>query len=248
MAVAPMPLPDISLIHDRYLALNLLAREHFAGTLAGRLLLRLEFDPNGIAVAIAASVAGAATLCLDADAEALRQGLRSGFCDFVVANLDEALRILKNEIRRGLPVCVCLSADPVACADAIAERGVQPDLLSLDGSATPGAQQLLERGVLRLADDAEPEAGTSLLRWSVAADAARTMPRIAAIASESLDSDNASTPARWRWLGISPRYLGRAFGSRQCVRMSPGEAKTFVERLRAEVPSATVGNKGDPAA
>jgi Urocanase Rossmann-like domain len=235
-----MPLPDISLIHDRYLALSRVAREPVAETLAGRLLLRFGFDAEGVAVAIAASVAGAATLCVDADAEALRQGLRAGLCDFVVANLDEALRILKNEIRRGRPVAVCLSADPVVCAEAMAERGVQPDLLSLDGAATLGAQRMLERGAVRLADDVEADPGTSLLRWSVATDAARTMPRIAALAADSLDSADARTGARRRWLEAAPRFLGRAFGGGQCVRMTPGEAKAFMERVRAEVPAAMV--------
>jgi Urocanase Rossmann-like domain len=223
-----------------------MAREPLAASLAGRLLLRLGFDADGVAVAIAASVAGAATLCVDADAETLRQGLRAGVCDFVVANPDEALRILKNEIRRGLPVAVCLSADPAACAEALAERGVQPDLLSLQEATPQGAMRMLERGALRLANDAEPEAGTSLLRWSVAADGARAMPRIAAIATDSLDSGDASTPARQRWLEVSPRYLGRAFGWRQCVRMTPGEAKIFVERVRAEIPAATVESEEKP--
>jgi urocanate hydratase len=242
-----MPLPDIAHIHDRYLALSLTSRENFAGTLAGRLLLRLGFDAEGIAVTIAASVAGAATLCVDADAEALRQGLRAGLCDFVVANLDEALRILKNELRRGLPVAVCLSADPEMCTEAMAERGVQPELLSFDGPAARGVQQMLERGALRPEEEAEPDPETSLLRWSVASDAARTMPRLALIAAETLEHASAGTPARRRWLEVSPRYLGRVFGWRQCVRMTPGEAKAFVERARATIPAATIERDGEPA-
>ena len=243
-----MPLPNLSLIHDRYLALSRSARKPDSATLAGQLLLRLGFDAEGVAVAIAASVAGAATLCVDADAEALRAGLRAGLCDFVVAHLDEALRILKNEVRRGLPVAVCLSAEPEACAAAMAERGVQPDLLSLAGAVTAGAKAMLEHGALPLSGDAEPEPGTSLLRWSVAEDAARTMPRIAAIAVECLDLAVASTPARRRWLEVSPRYLGRAFGWRQCVRMTPEETTAFVARVRVEIPAAAVESDDVPAA
>jgi hypothetical protein len=244
-----MPLPDISLIHDRYLALCLTAREHFGETLAGKLLLRTPFDAEGAAMAIAASVAGAATLCVDADTEALRQGLRSGLCDFVVAHLDEALRILKNEIRRGLPVSVCLSANPEECVEAMAERGVQPDLLALAaGEMMRGAQLMVECGALRLAGGPEPEAGTSLLRWSVTVDPARTMPRVAAITMECLDPANATTPARRRWIDLSPRYLGRAFARQQCVRMTPGEAAAFEVQVRAAAPAVTIGREGDPPA
>jgi hypothetical protein len=244
-----MPLPDISLIHDRYLTLSRRSHERFGGIPGGKLLLRARFDAEGIAVAIAASVAGAVTLCVDADAEALRQGLRAGLCDFVVANLDEALRILKNEVRRRLPVSVCLSADPEACTAELAERGVQPDLLSLDAAESmPGAQLMLDRGALLLADAGIAGAGTSLLRWSVAADAARMMPRIATIAAEVLHNENAGTPVRRRWLEVSPRYLGRAFGWQQCLRMKPPEAAAFVERVRAMVPEAKIERDGKPAA
>jgi hypothetical protein len=243
-----MPLPDISLIHNRYLAVSRKSHERFGGIPAGKLLLRARFDAEGIAVAVAASVAGAVTLCVDADAETLRQGLRAGLCDFVVGKLDEALRILKNEIRRGLPVSVCLSADPGVCTAEMAERGVQPDLLSLNAAESmPGAQLMLERGALLLADAGNAEAGTSLLRWSVAADAARAMPRIATIAVEILDSENAGTPARRRWLEVSPRYLGRAFGWQQCLRMTPPEAAAFVERVGAMVPAAKIERDGKPA-
>ena len=235
-----MPLPDISLVHERYLALSRSARASLGGTLAGKFLLRLAFDAEGVAAAVAASVAGAATLCVDADAETLRAGLRAGLCDFVVANLDEALRILKNEIRRGLPVAVCLTASPESCAGEMAERGVQPDLLSLDGPVFAGAQRMLDRGALPLSIDAAPLPETSLLRWSVATDAARAMPRIAALASESLDGNLEHSPARRQWLELSPRYLGRAFGWQQCVRMTATESTRFVERVQKQVPAATV--------
>jgi hypothetical protein len=243
-----MPLPELSLLHDRYLALSRMARERFAGRLAGRLLLRCGFDASGVAVAIAASIAGAATLCVDGDAEALRQGLRAGLCDFVVANLDEALRILKNEVRRGLPICVCLTAEPGACVQEMAERGVQPDLLSLDSQEMrSGTQPMLERGAILLPGNDMPEAGTTLLTWSVTGDAARAMPRMATMAAESLDDTRADTPARRRWLELSPRYLGRSFGGRQCLRMTPAEASTFADSVRAAVPAAALEVSGEPA-
>jgi hypothetical protein len=246
MAFAPMPLPDIAVVHDRYLALRRESHAAFGETLAGRLLLRLGFEATGIATAIAASVAGAATLCVDADAEVLRQGMRAGLCDFLVGNLDEALRILKNEIRRGLPVSVCLTADPKTCTESMAERGVQPDLLSLPETETPaGVQKMLERGARRLNNAAKPDTGTLLVCWSAETDAARTMPRIAAIAAEALQ--NTSTSARKRWLEVSPRYLGRAFGWRQCLRMTPSEAEAFAERVRLAIPAARIERQSEEA-
>src|SRR5271155_5872297 len=108
-----------------------LANERFQGELGGKLLLFGRLDADGAAVALAANISGAATLGVDADSERLRQGIRRGFCDFVVNNLDEALRILKNEIRKKRPVSVCLEGDLVATLQEAVERGLQPDLLAL---------------------------------------------------------------------------------------------------------------------
>jgi hypothetical protein len=71
------------------------------------------------------------------------------------------------------------------------------------------------------------------------------MPHLARIASDCLDSAGADTPARRRWLEQSPRYLGRAFGSRQCLRMTEAEIAAFLSRVRSEVPSATITRDGE---
>lgn len=233
-----MSLPELSRIHEQYLGLSRVAREQFGASLAGKLVLRTSFDAEGAAVAVAASVAGAASLCVDGNAEALRGGLRAGFCDFVVSTLDEALRILKNEIRRGLPVCVGLTAEPAACVAAMAERGVQPDLVSVD---EPASRVFVERGALVLGPG-ESDDGTSLLRWSVASDAARAMPRVARLAAEALDKKRADTAARQRWLELAPRYLGRSFAGRQCLRMTAGETAAFLARVGMEETSVRIGD------
>src|ERR1700744_693179 len=99
-----MHLPQLNAIHDQFLILSRIGQERFAGTFGGKLLLRGGLGPDGIAALVAASIGGAASLCVDEDPDRLREGLRSGFVDFVVANLDEALRILKTEIRLGRAV------------------------------------------------------------------------------------------------------------------------------------------------
>ncbi len=98
--------------------------------LGGRLLFAGEPDADGCRLLRAANIAGAASLAASADALALRRAMREGALDFVVTDLDEALRILKNEIRKRRPVAVGVSLAPAAIAREMAERGVQPDLLA----------------------------------------------------------------------------------------------------------------------
>lgn len=237
-----MDLPELTEIHDRFLSLSRIARERFGGTLGGKLLLRSGFDTAGIGVVIAASTVGAASLCIEPDAESLREGLRAGFVDFVVTNLDEAVRILKNELRRARPVSVGVTADPRMCIEAMIERGLQPDLIS----AVPQAQAvtLADRGAIILPENL-PDPATSLVEWSIAENPARAMPRIAQFAAESLDPARSDTPARRRWLEQSPRFLGRAFGPRQCLRMIEPEVDDFLTHAHSEFPSAKITRHGD---
>ena len=243
MAVARMLLPELSTIHEQFLALSRIAREQFSDSLAGKLLLRSQLDAEGTAAVVAASIAGAASLCVDADADRLREGLRAGFVDFVIGALDEALRILKNEIRRARAVSVGLTTAPGPGIDAMIERGLQPDLLS----AIPQHQAdvFLERGAASPPLPSSSEPGTSILEWLAVEEPARTMPRVAELASASLDPALADTPARLRWLAQSPRYLGRSFARQQCLRMTAGEIAVFTPQIHDAYSSVKITRDGE---
>lgn len=240
-----MLLPGLGEIHDQYLALARLAREpgspdtHVGEGLGGKLLLRVGFNADGISVLIAAGLAGAAALCVDLEPELLREGLRHGLCDFLVADLSEALRILKNEIRKRRAVSVCVAAHPEALLAEMVERGVQPDLLSVGPTSSPAARILRERGATPVPAAAlDPE--TALVEWSIATDAARAQPRLAQIAAEALDRRRQDTAARRHWLAAAPRRLGRSWAGRQCLRMTSAEADLFTQQARAAFPTVSI--------
>jgi urocanate hydratase len=238
-----LDLPSLGDIHDRYLALARLARDSGApagnGRFGGRLLVRVGFDADGIAVLIAAGLAGAAALCVDPDPEPLREGLRRGLCHFLVADLSEALRILKNEIRRQRAVSVCVAADPNMLLAEMAERGVQPDLLSVASSGSLPTAVFRERGAISL-PAAQPDSDTDRVEWSVESDAARILPRLAQLAAAALDEQREDTPARRHWLTYAPRWLGRSWAGRQCVRMTPAEAQAFTQQARQDFPALSL--------
>ncbi len=95
----------------------------------------------------AVSIAGGATLAIDADAAAVKAAMRRGELDFVVNTLDEALRALKNQVRQRRPLSVGLTADVDAALCEMVERGVLPDLL-LTG-AHQAAQPILQNESIR---------------------------------------------------------------------------------------------------
>jgi urocanate hydratase len=110
-------------------------RKHFQGDLAGKLIASGGMGGMGGAQPLAATLNGAAYLGIDVDPERIKRRVKSGYCDVMVNNLDEALRILKNAVRKREATSVGLVGN---CADVIPElarRGVVPDLLTDQTSA-----------------------------------------------------------------------------------------------------------------
>ena len=111
------------------------ADKHFGGDLTGKLIVSGGMGGMGGAQPLAATMTGASFLGIDVDPERIKKRLKSGYCDFMVNSLDEALRILKNSLRKKENVSVGLVGN---CADVIpefAERGVVPDILTYQTSA-----------------------------------------------------------------------------------------------------------------
>jgi len=111
------------------------AKKHFAGDLAGKLVVTGGMGGMGGAQPLAATMNGAAFLGVDVDPERIKRRVKTGYCDVMVTNLDEALRILKNAVRKREAVSVGLVGN---CADMIPElarRGVVPDVLTDQTSA-----------------------------------------------------------------------------------------------------------------
>ncbi|HWG18292.1 MAG TPA: hypothetical protein VN678_10540 [Acidobacteriaceae bacterium] len=94
----------------------------------GKLVLMCGTGREQRGASAAVSIAGGTSLAVDADASAMKAAQRSGYLDFVVNSLDEALRALKNEIRQKRPLSVGLIADVSAMLAEMDERGIQPDL------------------------------------------------------------------------------------------------------------------------
>jgi urocanate hydratase len=133
--------------------------KHFGGSLEGKLIVSGGMGGMGGAQPLAATMAGAAFLGIDVDPERIKKRLKTGYCDFMVTTLDEALRILKNAVRKKENVSVGLVGN---CADIIpelAERGVVPDILTDQTSAhdplngyVPNGMSLAEALELRKRD------------------------------------------------------------------------------------------------
>lgn len=205
--------------------------------LGGKLLYAGELDKPGRSLVVAANILGAASLTATADPAAQKQAVRDGVVDFLVTSLDEALRILKNEIRKCQAVAVCVGAAPEAVEREMRERGVRPDLLRPGAPAFTCCVGPHAQGA-RGSDASGPAKIPALVTWTVASAPSQWLPRLDAIALDCLQPD--AWPAR-RWLRFAPRYLGRPAHGMRLLYSDREFAASFIEQVRQRVGRAEIG-------
>lgn len=244
MASNPAPATSDSLqleAHGLYCALMRGAASVNAGcreaesNLGGKLLYAGELDARGRAMVIAGNVSGCATLAATAELTAQKLVIRDGVVDFVVTSLDEALRILKNEIRKCATVAVCVGAAPSGVEREMIERGVLPDLVLERQSGEQRDVPDFGSGTLKV-QLTVPDDGLAFVTWQVEQAPARWMAKLDAIALECFSSD-------WRarrWIRLSPRFSGRDAQPRRVLYCEQGSAKQIISRFAAHVQDGTI--------
>jgi len=111
------------------------ARRHFGGSLAGKLVVSGGMGGMGGAQPLAAVMNGACFLGIDVDPDRIRRRLDTGYCDRMERSLDSALAALGEAQARGEALSVGLAGN---CADVVPElarRGIVPDVLTDQTSA-----------------------------------------------------------------------------------------------------------------
>lgn len=195
--------------------------------LGGKLLYAGEPDESGCRLLRAANIAAAASLAAAEDAAVLRRAMREGVIDFVVNSLDEALRILKNEIRKRQTVAVGVSVAQPAIVQEMLERGVQPDLLAAHLPAAPELARLMAQGMQPI--EAQPmPSGVRLQIFPVPPAWAQPMAAFDALLLEFVGPQD---HANRRWVRLAPRYLGVAARRLRSLACDDKTAARLAERV-----------------
>jgi len=192
----------------------------------GALIIACSLCQQGGALALASNIAGAVCLSIENDPAKVKDALRSGSCDFIVNTLDEALRAMKNEVRKHLPLSVGLQANPTQVLQEILERGVAPELFTdLTGnSASPKAIQSFKStgalivhfdSTLPISDEASLDANATLKtfihdrQWLLHSFSFDTQAALRAFDAHALTLLPEDDLLRRRWLQAAPRILQR---------------------------------------
>lgn len=150
------------IVQGTYETLGAVARKHFGGTLAGRLVVTAGLGGMGGAQPLAATMLGAAILGVEVVEARIDKRIDTGYCDRKTHSLDEALKWLDAARSRGEPLSVGLVGNAADVIPALVERGVVPDVLTDQTSAhdmlngyIPAGMSVAQADALRKADPDE---------------------------------------------------------------------------------------------
>ncbi|MDT7688907.1 MAG: urocanate hydratase [Acidobacteriota bacterium] len=136
-----------------------MADRHFGGDLAGRLILSGGMGGMGGAQPLAATLGGAVFLGVEVERERIERRVRTGYCDRLALDLDEALSICADAVEQKRAVSVGLVGNCAEVLPEIVRRGVHVDAVTDQTSAhdplngyVPAGLSLEEAEELRRAD------------------------------------------------------------------------------------------------
>jgi urocanate hydratase len=137
--------------------------QHFgSGDLAGRTILTAGLGGMGGAQPLAATLAGAAILCIEVDSERIRRRLETRYLDEASESLDDALERVREAAREGRALSVGLLGNAAEIVPELARRGEAFDFVTDQTAAhdpltgyVPAGLDVEAADVLRVSDPDE---------------------------------------------------------------------------------------------
>jgi urocanate hydratase len=111
------------------------ARQHFGGTLEGRLVVTGGLGGMGGAQPLAATMNGAAFLGVDVDEQRIQRRVDTRYCDRLETDFDTALRLVEDARAKRQALSVGLVGNIAEVLPELSRRGVIPDVVTDQTSA-----------------------------------------------------------------------------------------------------------------
>ena len=149
------------IVQGTYETFGAVARRHFGGTLAGRLVVTAGLGGMGGAQPLAATMQGATTLAFDVDESRIDKRIATGYCDVKARSHDEGIRLAEDARAAGRALSVAVTMNAAPALEELVRRGVRVDVLTDQTSAhdmlrgyVPDAMTLDQAAALRSSDEA----------------------------------------------------------------------------------------------
>ena len=123
------------ILQGTYETLAELARQHFAGTLKGKLVLTGGMGGMGGAQPLAVTMNEGVVIDIEVDEQRIKRRLDSRYCDMMLKDLDEAIETALQAKEEGRAVSIGLLGNAADVVPEFARRGIVPDVLTDQTSA-----------------------------------------------------------------------------------------------------------------
>ena len=137
------------------------ARQHFGGSLKGKLVVTAGLGGMGGAQPLAITMNEGVALVVEVDPWRIKRRLDTGYCDMQARDLDHALQLVEDALAKGEPKSVAVLGNAAEIHPELVRRGVVPDLVTdqtsahdLLGGYVPAGLTLEEAYALR---DSDPD-------------------------------------------------------------------------------------------
>ena len=117
-------------LQSTYETLAECARQHFGGSLSGRLVLTAGLGAMGGAQPLAVSLLDGVALVCEVDPEHAERRLESGYLDHATADTSEALRLVEQALQDSTPRSVGLIGNAAEVLPDLLATGLRPDVVT----------------------------------------------------------------------------------------------------------------------
>lgn len=138
------------------------SRQHFGGTLAGRLVVSAGLGGMSGAQPLAVTMNEGVAIIVEVDRQRAQRRLDTRYCDCLTESLDDALEMAEKALAKKEPLSIALIGNAAEVLPEMVRRGITPDLVTDQTSAhdplggyVPAGLSLEEAIALRQSDPEE---------------------------------------------------------------------------------------------
>lgn len=135
------------------------ARQHYGGSLAGKLTLTAGLGGMGGAQPLAVTMNDGVVIAVEVNEERIRRRLETGYCNMMTTSIDEAVQLAREAQDAKQPLSIALLGNAAETHPEFVKRGVIPDVVTDQTSAhdplggyVPMGLSLAESEALRKSD------------------------------------------------------------------------------------------------
>jgi len=110
-------------------------KNHFGGSLEGRLVLSAGLGGMGGAQPLAATMAGGVFVGVEVDKNRIQRRLDSGYLDKAVSSINEAMQLAQDAVKNKTPLSIGILGNAADMIPEMADRNIIPDILTDQTSA-----------------------------------------------------------------------------------------------------------------